>query len=85
MGIVSAVASSFLDRPIRRDTLVLGEVGLAGEVRAVGNVDIRISEAYKMGFTRIVAPSGSLKRLPNPPGVTLEGVDTITAAVELLF
>ena len=85
MGIVSAIASSFLDRPIRRDTMVVGEVGLAGEVRAVGNVDIRISEARKMGFTRIVAPAGSLKRLRLPKDITLEGVDTVAAAVELLF
>jgi DNA repair protein RadA/Sms len=85
MGIVSAVASSFLDRPIRKDTLVIGEVGLAGEVRAVGNADIRISEAKKMGFTRIVGPAGSLKRLRKPGKVTLEGVETVSAAVELLF
>ncbi len=85
MGIVSAIASSFLDRPIRKDTMVVGEVGLTGEVRAVGNVDIRISEARKMGFTRIVAPAGSLKRLRRPKDVTLEGVDTVGAAVELLF
>ena len=85
MGIVSAVASSFLDRPIRKDTRVVGEVGLAGEVRAVGNVDIRISEARKMGFTRIIAPAGSLKRLRRPNDLALEGVDTVSAAVEMLF
>ena len=85
MGIVSAIASSFLDRPIRKDTMVVGEIGLTGEVRAVGNVDIRISEARKMGFTRIVAPAGSLKRLRRPKDVTFEGVDTVGAAVELLF
>ncbi len=85
MGIVSAVASSFLDRPIRKDTMVVGEVGLAGEVRAVGNVDIRISEARKMGFTRIIAPAGSLKRLRRPNDLALEGVDTVSAAVEMLF
>lgn len=85
MGIVSAIASSFLDRPIRKDTLVIGEVGLAGEVRAVGNADIRISEARKMGFTRIVGPAGSLARLRPSEPVTLEGVETVGAAVELLF
>ena len=68
-----------------RDTLVIGEVGLAGEVRAVGNVDIRISEAMKMGFTRIVGPAGSLKRLRNPGKVALEGVGKVSEAVELLF
>ncbi len=85
MGIVSAIASSFLDRPIRRDTMVVGEVGLAGEVRAVGNVDTRISEAQKMGFSRIVAPVGSLKRMKRPKGITLEGVESVSAAVALLF
>ncbi|HSO20604.1 MAG TPA: DNA repair protein RadA, partial [Desulfosarcina sp.] len=85
MAIVSAVASSFLDRPIRKDTMVIGEVGLAGEVRAVGNVEIRIAEARKMGFSRILAPAGSLKRLRKPKQVTLEGVENVGSAVELLF
>ncbi|BBO83065.1 DNA repair protein RadA [Desulfosarcina ovata subsp. sediminis] len=85
MGIVSAVASSFLDRPIRKDTLVIGEVGLAGEVRAVGNLEIRVLEAKKMGFTRCVVPLGSLKRLRQPEGLDLEGVSTVAEAVELLF
>jgi len=85
MGIVSAIASSFLDRPIRKDTLVLGEVGLAGEVRAVSNIEIRISEARKMGFTRCVAPAGSLKRLRQPKEMDLEGVVNLAEAMELLF
>jgi DNA repair protein RadA/Sms len=85
LGIVSAIASSFLDRPIRKDTIVIGEVGLAGEVRAVGNLDIRIMEARKMGFSRCVAPKGSLKRLPHTEDISLEGVDTVAAAMELLF
>ena len=85
VGIISAIASSFLDKPIRKDTLVLGEVGLAGEVRAVGNVEIRIAEAAKMGFTRCVVPAGSLKRLRRPKGIVLEGVDAVSEAVELLF
>ncbi len=85
MGIVSAIASSFLDRPIRKDTLVLGEVGLAGEVRAVSNIEIRISEARKMGFTRCVAPAGSLKRVRQPKEMDLEGVVNLAEAMELLF
>ena len=85
MGIVSAIASSFLDRPIRKDTLVLGEVGLAGEVRAVGNLEVRIQEARKMGFTRCVVPAGSLKRLRPPGDISLEGVSTVEAAAEFLF
>ena len=85
MAILSAIASSFLDRPIRKDTLVIGEVGLTGEVRAVGNLPVRIQEAAKMGFNRCVVPAGGLKRLQRPEGMTLEGVASVAAAVELLF
>ena len=85
LGIVSAIASSFLDRPIHKETLAIGEVGLAGEVRAVGNLEPRIMEAQKMGFSRCVVPKGSLKRLPRTQGIQLEGVDTVVEAMELLF
>lgn len=85
LGIVSAIASSFLDRPIHKETLAIGEVGLAGEVRAVGNLEPRIMEAQKMGFSRCVVPKGSLKRLPATKGIQLDGVDTVVEAMELLF
>ena len=85
LGIVSAIASSFLDRPIGKDTLAIGEVGLAGEVRAVGNLEIRIMEAKKMGFSRCVVPKGSLKRLPRTRDIQLEGVETVVEAMDLLF
>ena len=51
-GIVSAIASSFLDRSILKGTIIFGEVGLTGEVRAIGHVKTRIAEAKKMGFTK---------------------------------
>ncbi len=85
LGIVSAIASSFLDRPIGKATLAIGEVGLAGEVRAVGNLDIRIMEAKKMGFSRCVVPKGSLKRLPRLADIQLEGVNTVGEAMQTLF
>ena len=85
LGIVSAIASSFLDRPIHKETLAIGEVGLAGEVRAVGNLEPRIMEAQKMGFSRCVVPKGSLKRIVRTKGIQLEGVDTVAEAMELLF
>jgi len=85
MGIVSAVASSFLDRPIADGTIVLGEVGLTGEVRAVGQVETRLAEAKKMGFTRCLLPESNLKRLNGKPGLDLLGVKNIDQAVESLF
>ncbi len=56
LGVVAAMASSFLDRPVDAHTVILGEVGLTGEVRAVSQMDARIKEAARMGFTRCLAP-----------------------------
>ncbi len=85
MGIVCAVASSFLDRPITDRTIVIGEVGLTGEVRAVGQVDNRLAEAKKMGFTRCLLPESNLTRVNGNPGLKLLGVKTISQAIESIF
>jgi DNA repair protein RadA/Sms len=85
MGIVSAIASSFLDRPIREGTAVLGEVGLTGEVRAVGQVDTRAVEMKKMGFARCLIPDSNLKRLRHPEGIELIGIRNVEDAMEVLF
>jgi DNA repair protein RadA/Sms len=85
LAVLAAIASSFLDKPITGNTLVLGEVGLTGEVRAIGNVAARLTEAQKMGFHRCIAPRGSLKRVETPAGIELVGVGTVEAALEALF
>jgi DNA repair protein RadA/Sms len=85
MAIVAAVASSFLDKPIADGTVVLGEIGLTGEVRAIGQIDIRISESRKMGFTRCLVPASNLKRLPDIAGIEITGVRTVSEVVENLF
>jgi len=56
LGIVASLASSFLDRPIDAGTVVFGEVGLTGEVRGISQMDVRIKEAARMGFTRCILP-----------------------------
>ncbi len=85
MGIVSAVASSFLDRPIQKGTIIFGEVGLTGEVRAIGHVETRIAEAKKMGFTRCLIPKSNLKRMTKIKGIEITGVKTVSQAIEELF
>jgi DNA repair protein RadA/Sms len=85
MAIVAAVASSFLDKPIAEGTIVLGEIGLTGEVRAIGQVDTRLSESRKMGFTRCLVPQSNLKRLPDIEGIDIVGVRTVSEVVENLF
>jgi DNA repair protein RadA/Sms len=63
LAVCVALASSLRNRPIDALTLVLGEVGLAGEVRAVSQMEVRLTEAAKMGFKRVVMPKGSARRL----------------------
>jgi DNA repair protein RadA/Sms len=85
LGIVAALASSFLDKALPEGTIVLGEVGLTGEVRAISHVENRVAETQKMGFTRCIVPAGSLKRMKVPAGLRAVGVKTISEAVETLF
>jgi DNA repair protein RadA/Sms len=85
MGIVAAVASSFLDRPVQQGTIILGEIGLTGEVRAISQIETRIAEARKMGFNRCVLPQSNLKRTIGKKGMELVGVNNVSEAMEALF
>lgn len=85
LGIVAAVASSFLDIAIPADTVVLGEVGLAGEVRAVSQAEARVREAAKLGFRRCILPARSVDKLPAVKGMELVAVETLERLREALF
>lgn len=85
MAIISAVASSFLDKSIPDSTIVLGEVGLTGEVRAIGQVETRVAEAQKMGFTRCLLPQNNLKRLTETEGMVLTGITNVEEGMEHMF
>jgi DNA repair protein RadA/Sms len=63
LAVCAALVSSFQNKPIDSHMLVIGEVGLAGEVRAVGQMDQRLAEAAKMGFQSAVLPKGSARHL----------------------
>jgi DNA repair protein RadA/Sms len=63
LAVCAALVSSFQNKPIDSHTLVIGEVGLAGEVRAVGQMDQRLAEAAKMGFQSAVLPKSSARHL----------------------
>ena len=85
LGAIVAVASSFLDRPVDPHTLVIGEVGLAGEVRAVGQIEARVREGAKLGFRRCVLPESALRQLPALEGIEVRGVRSLQDAWEVLF
>ncbi|HVM96905.1 MAG TPA: DNA repair protein RadA, partial [Candidatus Acidoferrales bacterium] len=85
LGVIAAVASSFLDKPVDPHTLLIGEIGLAGEVRAVSQVETRVREAMKLGFTRCILPESARRQLATVEGIALEGVGSLAQAWELLF
>ncbi|WP_457552660.1 DNA repair protein RadA [Desulfobacula sp.] len=85
LAIAAALASSFLDKPIDKKTTLIGEIGLTGEIRAVGHVQARIKEAAKMGFTNCLVPSSSIKQLSKIKGVTIESISFLKSAIEVLF
>ncbi len=84
LAVCAALVSSLQNRPIDPFTLVLGEVGLAGEVRAVGQVEARLAEAAKMGFKTVILPKGSAKRLTERKLEPI-GVETLGEALAAMF
>lgn len=85
LGIAVALASSFLDTPVAEGTTVIGEIGLTGEIRAVGHMEARVKEAVKMGFSRCLVPENSRKQVPDIKGVVIEGIHSLKQVMEALF
>ena len=80
LGIVIAAASSYLDRPVPPDVLVLGEVGLTGEVRAIAGLEQRLREAAAHGFRRAIVPRSNLLEPAKAP-IEVRGVATVGDAL----
>jgi DNA repair protein RadA/Sms len=88
LGVIAAVASSFREKAINAQTLVMGEVGLAGEVRAISQAESRLKDAAKLGFTRCILPDASVEKLEKTPALKnmeLLGVKSVDEAMERLF
>lgn len=84
LGVVVAAASSLRDVPGGTSVVVIGEVGLGGEIRAVSNLESRLREAARLGFEQAVVPAGSLSGLKIPSGLQVDGVDRLQKALDLL-
>jgi DNA repair protein RadA/Sms len=90
LGMALAIVSSLRDIPAESQTVVVGEVGLGGEVRTVSQVERRAMEAAKLGFTRILIPRNSAppnvlrKAVPGASCEVLE-VETITQAIDIML
>ncbi len=85
LAVITAVASSLRNRPVRPATAMFGEVGLAGEIRGTTRASLRVKEASQLGFTRCVIPHTN--QLPSSGGsdMQLVGVRTVEEALEALI
>ncbi|MBI4590721.1 MAG: DNA repair protein RadA [Candidatus Rokubacteria bacterium] len=84
LGLVVAAASSYMDRPVTGNLVVFGEVGLAGEVRAVAGFERRLREAAALGFTGAVVPRNNLSA-ETPLPLEPQGVVSIDEAIQALL
>lgn len=85
LGVITAIASSFKDFQVPSDMVVMGEVGLTGEVRAISNVDKRVNEAFKLGFKKCIVPMENAKNLSNMNGSRVMGVKNIREALDIVL
>ena len=85
LALCAAIASSHKNRVLGGSWAVMGEVGLAGEVRPVGQADRRVAECARMGFTDLILPRANLRGLNPPEGLALHPVGTLNEALRLLL
>ena len=84
LGMVMAIASSYKNRPVDERTVVFGEVGLSGEVRAASMAEQRVLEAKKLGFTTCILPAICKESIKDMKGMKLIGVRSVHEAIDLL-
>jgi len=82
LAVAVAVASNLTEKPVDPDIIVIGEVGLAGEVRSVSQMDKRITEAARLGFDRAIVPAHGVQKAGKPRGIRIVRVETVFRAVE---
>ncbi len=84
LALCVAIASSHRNRLIGPRWAVMGEVGLAGELRPIAQTDRRISECARMGFTDLIVPQGNLKGIKPTDDIRLHGASTLSEALDML-
>jgi DNA repair protein RadA/Sms len=86
LAVSIAVASAFREQPVMPETVVLGEVGLAGEIRSISQIILRINEAEKLGFKHCVLPKNNLKNLDFKKGtIELIAASTLKEAIDIVL
>ncbi len=85
LAVCCSIASSLLDKPVDNSIVVIGEVGLGGEIRSVGNIEKRIAEAEKLGFKKIILPENNLKSIKSKNAALIIPVNSISETISNIF
>jgi len=85
LAVCCSIASSLLDKIIDNKIVLIGEVGLGGEIRSVGNIEKRIQEAEKLGFKKIYIPGNNLKNLKLNTVISIIGVNNVGEILQSVF
>ncbi len=84
MALIAAMVSSFKNTPVDSRTFVFGEIGLAGELRAISQPEVRIKEAAKLGLKKGIVPAGNARNIKTS-GIEVIGAKNVEEAIEILF
>lgn len=85
LGVALAIVSSIRNMPVPMDMVVVGEIGLSGELRAVTQVAKRLNEAAKLGFRRCLLPKSALRSLHGTPDIEVIGLRTVEETLGVAF
>jgi len=85
LAVCCSIASSLFDKAIDNKTVLVGEVGLGGEIRKVNNIEKRIQEAEKLGFKEIIIPTGNLKESKRNQKISIIPITDLSSAINLLL
>ncbi len=85
LGVAAALVSSLRDVPLDYSTVLVGEIGLTGEVRPVSAIDQRLTESHKLGFQTVMLPSQNAEKAQRPKGLHIIPINRISLALTQLF
>ncbi len=84
LAVCSAIASSLTEKVIDNQTMMIGEVGLGGEIRSVGHIEKRIQEAAKLGFKTAIVPPGNTKEIKSSSNIVVKAFDNLEQVIKNL-
>ena len=85
LAIISSVASSFLNKKISKEWVVIGEVGLLGEIRVSPQIEKRLAEAKRMGFKKALIPKNSIENKTKIKGMEIFEVKNVRESLDILL